>query len=73
MPHVNHCPKADEYLFKVLVLRAPIDYRAGHWGTLTAVLSVYEEAQPGIVEKCNCSSSTKHVLFPVASIRGDGH
>ena len=26
MPNVNHCPKANEYLFKVLVLRPPIDH-----------------------------------------------
>ena len=73
MPNVNDRPKADEYLFKALVLRAPIDHRTGHWSTLATVPPVYEEAQPGVVEKCDRSSSAEHVLFPVASIRSDRH
>ena len=73
MPNVDDCPKADEYLFKALVLRPPIDHRAGHWSTLATVPSVYEKAQPSVVEKCDRSSSPKHVLFPVASIGSDRH
>ncbi len=73
MPNVNNGPEADEDLFKTLVLRPPIDHRARHWSTLAAVLPVYEKAQPSVIEKCDRSSSTKHVLFPVASIGGDRH
>ena len=73
MPNVNDRPKADEHLFKALVLRAPIDHRAGHWSTLATIPPVYEKAQPGIVEKRNRSGSAEYVLFPVASIRSDRH
>lgn len=73
MPNVNDRPKADEYLFKALVLRTPIDHRAGHWSTPTTVPPVYEKAQSSVVEKCDCSSSAEYVLFPVASIRSDRH
>lgn len=73
MPNVNDRPKADEYFFKALVLRTPIDHRAGHWSTLAAIPPVYEKAQPGVVEKRNRSSSAEHVLFSVASIRSDRH
>ncbi len=71
VPNIEHRPKEDEYILKALILRAPVNHRARHWGTFTTILSIYEEFQPGIIEKRNRSGSAEHIILPMTSIRGD--